>query len=516
MLLADNLCVKSHENRLSVHQQAWMVGVCLVLGLSQSMCGGGVIAASEPPPAMTPMALSGLSGLAGLPGPGPLCRATPESADIALAPWPKVPPQARRVTDFGAVPNDNRPDDAAIAAALAALKPGDWLVFPPGRYLQAGNIEVHTPGVTLWGVGARLHATDARNHALSLRASGVRLYGFTLSAVTDVRRSAAEQSRVNVYQDESAPGLLSGNVLRGLTITDWPAEGAINSAGSAGILIFGARNFLVAENTVRRTLADGIHVTGGSRQGWVLSNTVQDTGDDMIAVVSYRGDVVRPGERANSGPATAQVSDVLVAGNSVTGSYWGRGIAVVGSQHVTVCANRIARVTRAAGLLLAQEGAEAADTPGLSDVRVLHNQIDQIQTLPPDWLPGGPSFADLRQRVLSGPRTGHGGIEMHAVGNTPALIADAGQAALRRVERVLIRCNLLRDVAADGIRIGADTPATLLRGVRLQGNLIERQAGQALALLLPQAVTRLDETAGCATPTRSDIEGARLGSVIPG
>lgn len=441
--------------------------------------------------------------------PDDLCRLTPATVKAALPPWPQVPAQARRVTDFGAQPDDDRPDDAAIAAALAALRPGDWLVFPPGRYLQAHSIRVTVPGVTLWGVGAQLHATDPQDHALSLRADGVRLYGFTLSAATDVRRTTPEQSRVNVYRDESLPGLQTGNVLRGLTITDAPAQGAAHGAGAAGILIFGAQRFLVAENTVRRTLADGIHITGGSRQGWVLGNTVREAGDDLIATVSYRGD-------------KAPVSDILMAGNDVAGGYWGRGIAVVGSQRVTVCGNHIARMARAAGVLVAQEGAEAADTPGASDIRIERNLIEQVQTQPPDWLPAGAPFADLRRRVLKEPRTGHGAIEVHAIGNAAGLIAQPAQAALRRVERVLIQHNRIDGVAGAGIRIGADSATGLVRDLWLCDNAVVAARGapvQREASLAPQAVREWSAHSGgaCISPagTAAERVGARLEGLSP-
>ena len=58
-----------------------------------------------------------------------------------------------------------------------------------------------------------------------------------------------------------------------------------------------ATQFLVAENTVSRSLSDGIHVTAGSSYGRVLNNSVKETGDDMIAVVSYVAD---PGTSADA------------------------------------------------------------------------------------------------------------------------------------------------------------------------------------------------------------------------
>ena len=46
---------------------------------------------------------------------------------------------------------------------------------------------------------------------------------------------------------------------------DGPGTPGANSASTAGILILHAERFLVTGNTVVRSLADGIHITGGSR-----------------------------------------------------------------------------------------------------------------------------------------------------------------------------------------------------------------------------------------------------------
>ena len=249
---------------------------------------------------------------------------------------PSPPPGALRVTDFGALPDDDLNDDAAIARALRALKPGGWLVFPPGRYRQAHSVLVTTPGVTLWGPGATLQATDPRDHTLGLRADGVRLYGLTLTARPDQRRSEPAQARISLYRDRSdnpaGTTPQRGNVVRGVTV---------DGAGSVGILVHGMADFTIAGNTVRRTLADGIHVTGASHHGRVLGNQVRDTGDDLISIVSY--DDAPP------------VRDVLVQGNDVAGARWGRGLTVVGGEHLTLRGNTVTGVAHGAGILLAEQ-----------------------------------------------------------------------------------------------------------------------------------------------------------------
>lgn len=341
-----------------------------------------------------------------------------------LSPLPAPPADALRVTDFGALPDDDLDDDAAIARALKAVKPGGWLVFPPGRYRQAHSVLVTTPDVTLWGPGATLQATDPRDHTLGLRADGVRLYGLTLTARPDQRRSEPAQARVSVYRDRSdnrdGTTPQRGNVVRGVTI---------DGAGSVGVLVYGAADFTIAGNTVRNTLADGIHVTGGSHHGRVLDNRVRDTGDDLISIVSY--DDAPP------------VRDVLVADNEVSGARWGRGLTIVGGEHLTLRGNTVTGVARGAGVLVAQEG--NWHTHGVRDVRIEDNRLREIQT-------------PAARVGVSAPPTGHAAIEVHtyAVPDGAAGIGD-----------VMLRGNTVEhsrygDVRQRAGRAVADTPGAQL------------------------------------------------------
>jgi hypothetical protein len=72
---------------------------------------------------------------------------------------------------------------------------------------------------------------------------------------------------------------------------------------------------------VTSTSLHGIHITSNSSFGKLVGNVVQQTGDDMIAVVSYR-----LGE--------PNVRPVLIEDNDVADQHWGRGIAVVGGREI--------------------------------------------------------------------------------------------------------------------------------------------------------------------------------------
>lgn len=340
-----------------------------------------------------------------------------------LPPLPAVPADARRVTDFGAVADDDRPDDAALARALAALRPGDWLVFPPGRYVLARSLLVTTPDVTLWGPGATLHGTDPADHTLGLRADGVRVFGLTLTAVTDRRRSEPAQARISLY------GGHAGNVVRGVRI---------DGAGSGGMLVHGAVDFTIADNIVTHTRADGIHVTGASRHGRVVGNRVTATGDDMIAIVSYDD--------------AAPVRDVLVAGNVVDGTRWGRGLSVVGGAQVTLRGNTVSDIARAAGILIAQEG--NWHTHGVDDVRIEDNRLRGIQR-------------PAARAGLAAPPTGHAAIEIHTFLAMPWA---------EGIGAVMLRGNAVEDSGVDPLRQRAgrrvdDTPGARLDCARLDARL---------------------------------------------
>jgi hypothetical protein len=348
-----------------------------------------------------------------------------------LAPLPSPPASALRVTDFGALPDDEVDDDVAIARALKALKPGGWLVFPPGRYRQAHSVLVTVPGVTLWGPGATLQATDPRDHTLGLRADGVRLYGLTLTATPDQRRSEPAQARISLYRDrsENRGGATPqrGNVVRGVTV---------DGAGSVGVLVYGAADFTIAHNTVRRTLADGIHITGGSHHGRVLGNQVRDTGDDLISIVSY--DDAPP------------VHDVLVADNEVSGARWGRGLSIVGGEHLTLRGNVVSGVAHGAGVLVAQEG--NWHTHGVRDVRIEDNRLREIQT-------------PAARTGITAPPTGHAAIEIHTYA-VPDGAAGIGDVLLRGNTVAHSRYGELRQRAG---RLVQTTPGAQIDCARFSG-----------------------------------------------
>ena len=405
--------------------------------------------------------------------------AAPQATCLDLPALPAAPPSqgVLKVTDFGAKGNDEVDDTAAIQRAIDALQPGQWLVFPPGRYLQGAALQVRRRGVTLWGAGATLHATRPESMAVVLAEDGVSLLNFTLTAEAQERGSAPQQSRIAVWRSDRPEQGVRGVTVRGNRIVPAgsPAPDTALSATSGGIFLYRASDFLVAGNRIERTAADGIHVTGGSHHGRVLGNTLRETGDDMVGLVSYLGDGQFTRNTAAELAATLArrteaklVHDVLVADNDLSGAYWARGIAVVGGRNITILRNRIADSTRAAAIYVAREGNYV--TFGVHNVRVQDNRIDQVQTTQPRYSGGRP----LPER-----RSGHAAIQLHA-----DLFEDERDLPVLAdwldIQDVAVLGNRVNGSASNGLRVNdtrrkAGQAAPAMRGKRADGTVVERR-----------------------------------------
>ncbi|HET7524426.1 MAG TPA: glycosyl hydrolase family 28-related protein [Burkholderiaceae bacterium] len=362
--------------------------------------------------------------------------------------------------DFGALPDDNRDDTDAIQHALDSLKAGETLVFSPGRYLINRSLRVRNPGITITGPNATIHATNPDNQALVIEADNTTVSSLTFTAVTDVRRSAAWHSRIVVADDIGGGNYRTvyNTVIRNNRIVNAgdPGTPTANSASAGGILLMHANGFLVTGNTVVRTLADGIHVTAGSKNGRILNNVVRETGDDMIGVVSYTSSsrpVSPAAVLANwfTRVETYLVRNVLIAGNQLSGPYWGRGISVVGGQSITISSNTIDNMPLAAGVYLSREA--AYQTFGVENVVIENNLIRDEQTRSPPY--------DFRNIFATASRTGHGAVEIQAgvfQGDEEANVAFREAVAVRNV---LVRGNVIDRATYTAARAGVNLVQTL-------------------------------------------------------
>lgn len=404
------------------------------------------------------------------------------AAALPSTAWGSVVLDVRRL---GAVGDGLRDDTRALQRAIDALAPGDVLHFPPGRYVHGERLMIRTPRVQLLADGATLHATNPDDQALLLQADGIEVRGFTLTALTEGRRDAPWQSRIAAWRDEyeasGAAPMRGIRIIGNRIVEDGPPGSArANSSSSAAIFVHGVHGFEVADNEVRRSLSDAIHVTGGSRYGRVVGNRVRESGDDMVGIVSYLHGRTRADPPSLVATLAALrerrlVQRILVADNDLAGNYWGRGITVVGGEDVSIERNRIDATGHAAAVYLAREQNYA--TFGVQRVRVRGNHISHVQTLAPSYSVLAPG---RRER-----RTGHAAVELVALleraeAAEPALVQALGIASVEIVD------NTIEDVATDGVRIGHRWQAPLaplgapVRRVLVQGNRFVRVRGRVL------------------------------------
>lgn len=385
----------------------------------------------------------------------------------------------RSARDFGAVPDDGRDDSDALQRGLDALKSGETLKLSAGRYQINRSLHIRQAGSAITGDGATLHATNADDMALFIDADNVTVSNLTFTAVTSGRRSAPRHGRIVVYyqQPDGALRTIRNSVIRNNRIVPGgePGTAEANASSATGIMLQHADGFLVAENTVVRTLADGIHMTAGTRNGRVLNNTVREVGDDLIAVVSYAASGTSALNTAAAmrngwdGRVDRGLSrNILIANNQGSGQYSGRGITVVGGDAITIGRNTLTNVPVAAAFLVAREA--NYQTFGSHNVLIEGNVVRDAQNLKPPY--------DPFNKFASGGRTGHGAIEIHA-----AQFADeAADPVLRKalaVRNVVARNNIIERSSVNAMRIGVNMSKTV-SATNAGGQMVSRSVVNAL------------------------------------
>lgn len=380
--------------------------------------------------------------------------AAASSCEIVPATVPNT--LSRGAREWGAVPNDSGDDTAALQRALDALSYGQGLQLESGVYRISKSLHIRKAGVTLKGaVGATIHGTNPDDQAVLIEADNVTVRNLTFTAVTDGRRSAPRHARIAVAR--GLPNYAGYGVVRNTTIRDnriiaagAPGTSTANSASTGGILMLNADRFLIAKNYISRTLADGIHMTLGSRNGRVLQNIVEQTGDDQIAVVSYRlgGNPVLGSVSAMKADWDAQKTyryahNILIAGNNLSAPYWGRGLSVIGGERVTFARNKLDNMPLTAGILVAREA--SYQTFGTKNILVEGNTLRNLQNKNPPY--------DYKGIFAKASRTGHGGIEIH----TALWKDEAADSFLKdqlSVRDVMVRGNSVTYANPNAVRAG--------------------------------------------------------------
>lgn len=293
------------------------------------------------------------------------------------------------VANFGASPSASASaNQAAIQNALNSLTPGQVLTFPPGIYQHNSQLKITQPGSVIDGSGATLVGTSNTNQALMIQASDVEVRNLTISNVTSGRQTTPWASGIAAFplpnQNLQNIRIINNRIIASGT---WESDTAYqNSTSAAGIFIYNVDNFIVFNNLVEKSRADAIHVTAGSRNGKITHNVVKSSGDDGIALVSYQGtpSTTNPDWLLNV-EATSRVRNVLIASNSVSHVYWGRGITVVGGKDVTIKKNHVHDIFGRASILIARERNGEHTTLGVSNVVIDRNFLADNQTTYPNF-----------------------------------------------------------------------------------------------------------------------------------
>lgn len=293
---------------------------------------------TAPAPAPAPVAAA--------PAPSP----APAPAAVAAAPAPApavASPTDVDITAYGAVCDGRTNNSAAIASAIAAAKSRNAAVLiPTGVCGYADLIRLDSVKLKGLGAGSVLSALNWQRSAIFVYGDGAEVRNLKLAGVVAPARQANwEATRISLF---SAKNFVIDSI-------------TIEGSSAAGIqLAEGANNGRITNNRISNTLSDSIHMTDRASYITVEGNQINNSGDDGIAVVSYRGD--------------GGLSHHITARNNVvTNNRWGRSMSVVGGSDVLYENNRMENSGAYACLYIAQETSYA--TYGARNVLARYNSM---------------------------------------------------------------------------------------------------------------------------------------------
>lgn len=263
------------------------------------------------------------------------------------APAPSAARPARTLASLGVDRFSDRDQWARLKRAFEAAHDGgfDLLGDPDAYYRHDGPLSLD--GVSFDGRGCTLGALSEARQVLRCIGRNFRIANLRLLGAARARTS-----------DDWDDGLWVGD--EGHQATDFVVENVTVDAvapgrgvAAAGFMFNNAHRGRIVRPVVRRSFADGIHVTNGSSNLLFERPLSEDTGDDGFAVVSY----VRQ----------RQICHHIRAIDGVSRNSAARGFTVVGGTDIVYERPVIERAS-AAGLYLYGEG--AFDTFGVARCRV--------------------------------------------------------------------------------------------------------------------------------------------------
>ena len=244
-------------------------------------------------------------------------------------------------------------DDAAVRAAIAVAHDGHCRVYFDANTTFHTSDLITLDGIPAYGGGPStvISADNPDRSAIILTGAAPSLVNLTVASPGATARSGDwEASGVWI---QFADGFLVDHL-------------TVDGAAGAGIFNEGGTHGKITSNTVEDTRADGIHTMGGAGWDIVYGNTVANTGDDMISIVSYHH--------------WATNHDIEEDHNTLLGNTWGRGMSVVGGTNIQLHDNTIAH-SHAAAIYVEAEGNA---NPDIASWPVAHVTIDRNTVRSPD------------------------------------------------------------------------------------------------------------------------------------
>lgn len=209
---------------------------------------------------------------------------------------------------------DGSVETTTFQTALNAAA-GGALIIPRGKTIKTAQVTIPS-NTTLIGEGPGSVidlVDDGTSASQTLFLDNVT--NITISNLTI--KSSNATGRTGVY------GLVRVRIADGLIIS----RVRFGKSPSTAIWTSRATNFWFDEIDIQDTYADGIHISRGSKHGFVTRITGKNTGDDFVAVTAYTND---------GATAYDNCQDITIRGIKAQSIGTGRGIAISGGTDIIV------------------------------------------------------------------------------------------------------------------------------------------------------------------------------------
>jgi hypothetical protein len=283
------------------------------------------------------------------------------------------PPGAIDIRTTGARCDGSSDNSGPIAKAIEQAKSKGVAVYVPAGTCAYGDVIRLTSGVKLVGAGdtSVLYALNPQRESIYMYGSGSEVSHLKLAGrKATTRLPNFEGTRITLFG-------ATNFVIDKVTIDGATGAGIQTSVNGSGA---GANNGRITNNVIKNTLADSIHMTSKANYITVEGNRIEYSGDDGIAVVSYRRD----------GGLTHHIT---ARNNVIVNNKGGRNMSVVGGKNVVYENNRTeGNLGDAACMYIAQEASYA--TYAAHDVTARYNTL----------------------KNCGGSATGHGAVHIYSSG----------------------------------------------------------------------------------------------------